>query len=228
MAIEDELTELFGVYPGLKRSQHASEDDENITGPGLIVLSGSVNFEAGSDNLETINEWFQLEIEIPPGYPNKLPFVKETSGKIDFRYHHLNADGSFCLAAPFEIKRVFSKQPTLVGYMDNLVLPYLYSYCYWREHKTMPFGELSHGGDGIVEYYLDQFGVSDKTALVRSLYKLYKFGYRGHHACPCGSGKAIRKCHKSIVWEISQLFTKQELASDLLYMFDAIKHQSSS
>ena len=89
----------------------------------------------------------------------------------------------------------------------------------------MPFGELSHYGEGIVEYYLEQFGVTDKKEITVGLCKIYKYGYRGHHDCPCGSGKIIRKCHKETVWEISQYFTKQELASDLVMMLDSIKEK---
>lgn len=212
MPVEEELKELLDLHAGLK-----------IDNSELLIVTGVLAFEASYDQLEEISDWFELEISIPNGYPKVLPIVKEISGKLDINYRHLNESGSFCLAAPLEVKRIFSDQPTLAGFVDNLVIPFLYSYCYWRKYNLMPFGELSHYGEGIVEYYLEQFGVTDKKEITVGLCKIYKYGYRGHHDCPCGSGKIIRKCHKETVWEISQYFTKQELASDLVMMLDSIK-----
>lgn len=228
MSVEDELEELCSLHTGLKlfRQSEFLEQQSGATRENIksVIITGVLAFDASYGNLENINDWFELEMLVPNDYPKSLPIVKEISGKISIDYHHLYPDGSFCLAAPLEVKRIFSKYPSLVGFVDNLVIPFLYSYCYWGIHNKMPFGELSHSGDGIFEYYLERFEVSDKNNLVKELYKIYKHGYRGHHNCPCGSGKIVRKCHKEIVWEVSQHFTQQEFATDLLMMFRSLKN----
>ena len=89
-------------------------------------LSGALHFEASADGLESISASFDIELIIPHVFPDRLPRAKEISGRIGTDYGHLNPDGTLCLAVPIEQRRVFFEQPTLLGYVDRLVVPYLY------------------------------------------------------------------------------------------------------
>ncbi len=92
------------------------------------VLSGPLPFEASADGHASIKTSFEIELLIPGQYPGSLPRVQETGGKIDGSYEHIYTDGTLCLAVPIEERLIFSRQPSLLGFVNNLVIPYFYGY----------------------------------------------------------------------------------------------------
>lgn len=74
----------------------------------------------------------------------------------------------------------------------------------------MPFGELSHGGLGILEYYQDLFEIQDRRRVLKMIQILAEDNYRGHTRCPCGKGKRLRDCHGQILLDIKGLQTPIE------------------
>ena len=165
-----------------------------------------------------IEDTFEIKLLIPKDYPLNLPMVFEVSQKIEPEYEHINSDRSFCLAVPMEERRFFLKEPTLLGFVNNLVVPYLYSYCYWKKHGTYPFGEASHGKTGVEQFYENLFRSQVDSVMIRGLYKIFKNGYRGHEHCPCGSGKVIRKCHKEELFDLAQPAKRNALLKDLSHL----------
>jgi hypothetical protein len=213
--IQQQIIELLNAYSGLSEPEYSS------TG---VIISGSIFFSAAHKDMEVIEACFDINLFIPSNYPRKLPIVRETANSISKDFQHINGNGTLCLAAPIEIRKIFNKKPTLLGFIDNLVVPYFYSYCYWKQHGQMPFGELPHYGDGILAFYKNLFGTDNELALVKGLYLLYKHGYRGHNPCLCGSGFPIRKCHKNEVWELSQIAAdNDDLAEELLCIYNTYK-----
>jgi len=181
-----------------------------------VVLSGPLPFEALTDGFSPIVVTFDIELIIPRNYPQQLPSVRETSGMIDSDYDHINYNGTLCLAVPIEERRLFQEQPTLLGFVNKLVIPYLYNYCYWKNYGEYPFGEQAHGEEGIIEYYCDALGLNDKFLLLAILCYLFEHGYRGHHACPCGSGTTVRKCHGRVLRNLHDRHTELTLRDDFL------------
>lgn len=209
MSVDNEITELNGFYTGLRKI--ASND----TG---WVVEGEIYFEASYQEYESITDRFIIRIDIPTCYPDRLPVVSELIGKIDSDYQHIDDTGKFCLGAPFEIRRKYLKQPSLLGFVDNVVVPYLYAYCYFKKHDVMPFGELSHCGEGILEYYQELFQLDSAVKIINCLRSLQEYGYTAHKLCPCGSGKRTRKCHKHIFKEICEYHNANELLDELILM----------
>ena len=39
---------------------------------------------------------------------------------------------------------------------------------------------------------------------------------KGHHLCPCGSGKKFRDCHAPLYWKLNQYYTQKNLLQDYL------------
>ena len=107
---------------------------------------------------------YEIDISIPKQYPDSLPLVFEIGGKIDRNYHH-NPTGELCLATPIEIEMNFKKFPSLLGFVDNLVIPYLFSHAYFMKHGEMPYGERPHGSEGILQFYEEHFGTNDSVRL---------------------------------------------------------------
>ena len=141
-----------------------------------ILVSGSLPFEASAEGFESISECFDIELVISVDYPEILPSVRETGQKIDGGYEHINESGTLCLGVPIEERRLFLEQPSLLGFVNRLLIPYLFGYCYWKQNKTHPFDEYEHGTKGIVQYYIENFGLDDEISVLAVISYVYEHG----------------------------------------------------
>lgn len=184
-----------------------------------IVVSGTLPFEASADGLEVIVDGFDVELTIPSIFPQTLPTAKETGGRIEADYPHRNLSGTLCLAVPIEQRRLFLEQPTLLGFVNRLVIPYLYGFCFFKKHGRHPFDEAAHGYEGILAHYLDTLAVRDEVTALRIVCFLIEHGYRGHHECPCGSGQMVRACHGPKLLTLHHTHNEQSLLADFTAIF---------
>jgi hypothetical protein len=205
--IKSQYTELNKVYQRLKLNidEHKKQ----------VFVYGVLDF-SGDHNDIIINDSFEIEIIINDQYPAIPPITKETGGRIPKNFHTNIDDQSLCLGAPLYIRMTFSQNPSLIGYINDLVIPYFFSFCFWQMNGKMPFGELSHGGKGLLEYYQDLFSI-EKSIITLELMKILAEGnYRGHLFCPCRSGKIIRNCHGELLRKINQYQTQDNFIDDFL------------
>ena len=198
-------------YPSLRR---VVDDDVHT------LLSGALRFEASADGLETNSESFDIELSVPHAFPDRSPQAREYGGRIGADYDHLNPDGILCLAVPIEQRRLFLEQPTLLGFVNRLLVPYLYGYSFWRTHGYHPFGEAAHGPEGILRHYVDTLGLQDPVAALAVISFVFEHGYRGHHDCPCGSGRRVRVCHGPALRALHDQHTLETLRADFSAIFD--------
>ena len=214
----EQIEELLSVQVGLK-----------VAGTDIDakVLAGNLGFEAKSTELNPITEYFEIVIRIPNTYPVDLPEVYEVGGVIDDSYGHLFVDGRSCLGAPVDLRRIFDRKPTLLGFVNNIVIPYFYGYCHWKSCGRHPFGELAHEGEGIVQYYCEQLSLKDKVSALSVLCFLSLHGYRGHHICPCGSGLKVRHCHSRELFDLVQHHTPQTLRTEWYFALRYCEKQSA-
>jgi len=181
-------------------------------GDGLWSVHGDLRFSAIFSGHQ-IDDQYSIKITIPKKYPDVLPKIQETANLIPGDFHHYQ-DDSLCLGAPIAVRYKFKKEPTLVGFVYNCVIPYLYSFSYKIKFGKMPYGELSHGTLGILEYYEDLFDMKDRRRIVRMIQILAEDNYRGHDRCPCGSGKRLRSCHGKVLRELMALQSPAEFISE--------------
>jgi len=210
--LKRQIVELTSVHKGL--TYVVGHDDAET------IVSGALPFEASADGLETITESFEIELIIPHDFPETLPRVKETGGRIGTDYEHLHPGGTLCLAVPVEQRRVFFEQPTLLGFVNRLVIPYLYGYCFWKKYGRHPFDEAAHGHEGILRHYVDTLGLRDDLAALAVICFLFEHGYRGHHDCPCGSGLRVRACHGRALRVLHEHHTPQTVLDDFWAIFN--------
>jgi hypothetical protein len=156
------------------------------------VVAGQLRFRAEYKG-EQVDDEYTVEIFIPEEYPSFPPMARETGGRIPRDFHH--SEDELCLGALPAIAQTFSQEPTLLGFINNSLIPYLYSYSYKCQFGNLPFGELAHGWRGILEYYQDLFQITDRKAVLNLLKIVAQNKYRGHIPCPCGSQKRLRACH---------------------------------
>lgn len=142
---------------------------------------------------------FDLEITVSNQFPTKIPIVRELSGCIADDYPHRYENGQLCLASDLELKMFFSQESDICSFIEKYIVPYLYTYRYYEEYDVYPFGERSHGVFGNLEYLKELFGVDEWDVLFDIVRFISQSSYRGHLACPCGSGKRIRNCHGNVM-----------------------------
>ncbi len=207
----DHFKELQNEFPNLVLTFESSR----------YYIRGALEFRAQFSNKELIAESYSIEIEVSDQYPYSLPVARELGGRIPKSFHTFT-NGTLCLGAPIAIKMTFSKEPTLLGFVKTLLVPYLYSYSYReKNNECMPYGELEHGAKGIIGYYLELFQVTSIDAVLKFLRAMAFNKIRGHLPCPCESGSKIRNCHGPKLVEIQKFQTSNEFRIELI---DCIEH----
>ena len=132
---------------------------------GLFQVEGHIGLR-GEWNSRTIKDRFRVKLVVPSDYPQSPPVVFETEGKIPANYEHLMLAGNLCLGVPLEVDLRFASDRTLLRFVDDLVVPYLFGFSCFRKYGVMPFGEHCHGGEALLHSYQDYFGVGASEATV--------------------------------------------------------------
>lgn len=209
--IKQHFEELTSKYTDLKLTNY----NDSWTIQGFLGFEGI--FKGAS-----LEGDYEVKIILPKDYPDTPPTAQETSGRIPRNYEHISDDGTLCLGAPLEVRMVFAKHPTLLGFVEKLVIPYFYSYSYYEKNNKMPFGELSGGGKGILEYYRDLFNVLEELHVAGLLKILADSNYRGHDDCPCESGKRLRQCHGNQLLDVCKYQTPEDFLTDYYQVLNNI------
>lgn len=211
--IQKNFEELTAQYQGLALTK--LEDD-------TWLISGVLEFSATYKDIK-IKDRFQIEITISKNFPDMPPIVKETGGRIPKDFH-TNPDGTLCLGAPIDVRIKFADNQSLLGFVNDQVIPFLYAYSYFVQYGVMPFDELSHGSKGILEYYKNYFNTSSDVIVMELLKILAESSYKGHRECPCKSGRSIRECHGSLIRKINLAQYKGEFLLDYVHCFIYLKN----
>ncbi len=177
---------------------------------GEYSVKGILVFFANHDDI-VIDDQFEICIDIPKKYPSIPPSARETGGRISSDFHINPGVNTLCLGAPLEVRRKFFERKNLIGFVELLLIPFLYSYSYHEKTNRMPFGELSHGVRGILEYYKELFQTNNSESIVHFLRLLIDNSHRRNAPCPCSSGKPLKKCHAGILTEIMKIHSRQDV-----------------
>lgn len=146
---------------------------------------------------------YQVSIELPRDYPRSLPIVREVGGRIPWKpEYHVNADGVACVLLPDDRWRCFPEGAAFVQFLDGPVHDFFLGQSLVALGEGWPFGQWSHGADGVREYYQWLFQTEDLSTIQRYLEVLAKLNYKKHLACPCGSGQKIRRCCKARIVDL--------------------------
>src|SRR4051812_17969675 len=126
------------------------------------LLKGRFAFVARHPAVGEIHDAFDLEIDVPVNFPRELPTVTETGRRIPrTKFYHVNQhDQSLCLGSPLRLRLLLAEKPTLVGFAETCLVPFLAGASYkLTTGKPLPFGELDHGAPGALEDYRVLFKV---------------------------------------------------------------------
>jgi hypothetical protein len=180
------VEETFLKYPELRLAP--SHD-------GSVTLAGDLQFHVKGPTQEPIEDSYAVRLHVPTSFPNSLALAWETGGRIPRDYHKMGNE-SLCLGAPTEQRMIMTLSPTLLAFLEKLVIPYLFSYSFFKRYGTMPYDELSHGEEGILQYLASLFE-SPSTRGVKEFLRLAGMKKRRANKLPCPCGRKLRlgRCH---------------------------------
>ena len=176
-----QVKSLLQIYDKLHIEKESNQE---------IILTGEILVNRTASSY-TLYKTYHIEVHIP-FESDKLPYVFDIGNAIDSNYNHQYKDGPLCLETDFAIRIRFVDGLNLVSWMQEFVEPYFFSYEYYQRFGCFPFGERSHGIEGILQPFGDVFQETDNIKVCKILMFIYSDRYRGHLPCPCGSGKNIR------------------------------------
>jgi hypothetical protein len=159
---------------------------------------------------EVFEDYFSLEIVVPNGFPEDIPIVKSTDGRIRANNYkgHVYTNGQLCLELSTAIIAFLQGNPSLLAFLIKYLDTYLCGFLFYQKRKYLPFGEHKHGVDGLLDYYCELFETTDIKLAYSLLFCLCRENLKGHIQCPCQSGKRYRDCHREKI---------NELKASLLY-----------
>lgn len=173
-------------------------------------MSGLLSFEATDEQgRHRIADSFEVEMEIPTRFPRFAPRVKETGGRIPRNFHRFPQDRTLCLGSPLRIKIELHERPTLLGFFETCVIPYLYGFRRYQQDGLMPFDELEHGLSGLLDDYRRILEAPSDKACIEILELLgLKKRVANKLPCPCGSGKRLGRCHHDRLNSVRQVASR--------------------
>lgn len=168
----------------------------------IVFVSGSFPIRDGQGVLDR----FLVEIELPPRFPRMIPMVREVGHRVPRNAdHHMYPNGLACLLVEEEwwVSHPDGRY-SLLEFLDGPVRSYFIGQAMMEKGMGWPFGERSHGPAGILECYAQLTGTQNLATAQGYLRMLAEDRIRGHHECPCGSGRILRDCHMSMLLELRE------------------------
>ncbi len=163
-----------------------------------IVIKGTFVFTARSATHGQLTDQYKLQIVVPPDFPRSVPRVTELENKIPRGDgFHINPDESLCLGSPLRLLLMLNEVPTLIGFSDSCLVPFLFAISYKLQHGgKLPFDELDHGVAGLLADYVDLFGLRHPAQALNTLRALGMKKRRANKLpCPCACGLRLGKCN---------------------------------
>lgn len=181
-----------------------------------LTVAGEIHFRAVGPDGTTIEDRFSVRIRVPAQFPRSAALVWETGGRIPRSFHRLE-DGALCLGAPTEIQLRLATSPTLSGFFDTLLIPYLFGRSYFEKFGSMPFGELPHDHVGLRQHFVGLFSVgnaasADGFAAVGAMHRRIA----NKRPCPCESGQRLGRCHHVRVNELRAILGREWFRQQVL------------
>lgn len=160
-----------------------------------VIITGEIDLIDPYDGKTWEN--YKLKIFVSTSYPNIIPTLRETEGKIK---DHISKDGLCCLCPRVEEILILGKNYTILDYINKLVIPYLAAQKLNDLGQDWPFGEYSHYSLGIIEYYKEKLKTTDIKLVLKCLKFLSgEISIRRNDKCFCGNSNKFKNCHSKIL-----------------------------
>ncbi len=189
-------------------------------GESPVRLCGEFGFAAEIEGKPPLEDTYSLKICVVDQFPRAIPLVYETGGRIP-RDFHTNPSGDLCLGSRLRLLGLLRSTPTLIGFAERVLVPYLYAFTYSERFRELPFGDLAHGSQGILDDYRVLFDVGNNGAALELLRLLgLKKRVANKKPCPCGSGRRFGACHNHRLVRFRALQSRAEYLGE----YDALRN----
>lgn len=172
------------------------------TTDALILLEGRFVVSGPSGPFD----FYEVRVGVSPEYPAHEPIVFEIGGRIPKRIdrHIFPKHGDSCLGV-WEEWLLTSPDHRFGTFLTGPMHDYFLSQSHFEATGEWPFGERSHGKQGVLEGYAALLQLPcDEGLLAAYLFVLSRDHLKGHVTCPCGSGKKLRNCHRAELQDLRQ------------------------
>ena len=222
----DITIELYDSRNGLNNVQIECDDKSSE-----FIVTADFSFNTMYNDVP-IRDIYSLKMLLPYSYPAKYPKVFETGGRIPLNDdNHANKDdnGSLCLGTNAEIFKILKNDSSLSYFINAIMLPFFYAASYKEQKGEYPWRTRPHGWSGIVDEYVEFFGLVDAPTAVKFFINLrsYRHPPKGRVRCPCGSGKRFRDCHEEKYSERLTFYSHEQTLSDIENVISAITPKKS-
>lgn len=160
---------------------------------------------------------YQIEVLVPRAGPRSdIPEVREIGGRIPWRAdHHVFKGGRACLFVPDEFWYHHPNGMDLVEFLKGPVLGFFVGQSLIERGQPWPYGERSHGGKGVDEFYRTVVG-TDRPACIKAYLEMLTVKKVRHGwKCPCGSNRKIGECHLRLVRDLRERIPRRVAQSSL-------------
>lgn len=183
---ESLLQEIQVALDAHQPELEAEESENHISVHGKFVLSGP----AGPFDV------FEIFIGVEDEFPLSEPIVLEPAGRIPhIPDRHVFPRHGICCLGVWEEWLVNSADHSFEAFLLGPLHSYFVSQSEFERTGRWPFGERSHGDEGIIEAYSDLLGVEkDREKVVSYLRLIRQCELKGHAICPCGCRQRLRNC----------------------------------
>jgi len=150
---------------------------------------------------------FNIVIGVPQSYPYCVPILVEKSEIIirDIDWH-ISPEGICCIDVSHNLIAMSKLGINICSFISDKVYPYFANQLYKLAEDKYAGKEYAHHLEGIIQYYLEEHNLPDKSAVVSLLQRITTKSFIGrNNSCPCGSGKKIKRCHKNSIETIKSL-----------------------
>lgn len=225
---KSDLSWLASNYPALKK-----QEDGALEGPlvfRMLFLDGKRYINPSPDLIAEGQGSFisaMYHVRIESSGKRNFPRVFETAGKMQavatmkelamVDLHTIPKDDhSLCLASPMAIQIAVNKGFSLKDYIEDFLIPYCFAQEYFAKNDIWPWGDLSHGIFGHLEWLgrIAHPTVGDVGSTLKNIKPHLKDEYfevlfavrpRMYHECLCGSKKKFRDCHPDVKEGITEV-----------------------
>ena len=166
----------------------------------FVFVAGSITLIEAKSGVPTN---IDIRVVFPNNYPEVEPITIDRSGLFPLEGdRHYCPGGICCLWLPPESRWSGGDPTAILQYLDHVMVFFERQLIYDAGgQETWPWGERSHNLKGYIEYAQDRLGV-DKDTFQAFFPLLVGEDLSLEKACPCGSCKPYRLCHRNVVQEL--------------------------
>lgn len=157
---------------------------------------------------------FDVQIRLFDGYPDVEPKMYEVGERIPREpERHVNPDNSCCFGV-WERWCLLADDNSVRAFLQGPVRSYFVSQVVCELKGVWPFGEFSHGGDGLVEAGAELLSCPNNSGSVIAMIDAVLAGdFPPEDQCPCGSKVRAADCHLDQIERLHQKYSSRVLQS---------------